>query len=635
MPSQDNSLDELLREMTEDEEELPVGQEAKTPEIDDLSELSEAEIARLLSAGTKEKKENVSRQEDTYQKDVLSMLDGTEDRELQEIQGLLEKSDRSETIAEDSFNSRGSGGDDNPVDRLLADIEEAGENVVAGDVTDGKSSRALEREQRRQEKAAKKEAKKQEKQTGKEKKENKKKENRKKENKEKNKKIGIQENTRSQDKESGAAEEYDVMLDKDLLDSIVSGAGHVGQQDREDRSESLVTAAEQAEEAGSFGDLLSYAQADLDSAEGSEAEWTENRNQSPELDIMTLDASEVDALIDEKPSDGDGSKKEGLLSRMFSFLTEEDEAEAENEDVKLSEENEEILRNLDEEKQKKKGGAKKAKKKKPAKKEKKAKPKKPPKPKKEKKPKQEEPYPLGKKLTFKKALPLIVFGISLGTVIFLLTSLTVDYADKQAASAAYKEGDYEACYRNLFGKKLNENEAIMFGRSESILHIRLWVLEYEMLAEDGAETEALDSLIQTVTAYPDLYQYAAQWNAGSDVYEIYLDVIDILYSKYGLTEAQALEIAAVKSDLEYTRIVNAVAQGHSYENWKSFYGAADGNRPEEEQHDPEESGSEGSVIPEGGDDMPETDSPSGEISEDLEDRLPEEEEIEDGEFIEN
>ncbi len=157
-----------------------------------------------------------------------------------------------------------------------------------------------------------------------------------------------------------------------------------------------------------------------------------------------------------------------------------------------------------------------------------------------------------------------MFGASLGLVIFILTNLATDYTDKQAARDAYKAGDYEACYLNLFGKKLDETEAMMYGRSESILYIRLWLREYEMFVEDGAEVEALDSLIQTVKEYPNLYEYAAQWNAGMDVYEVYQKMLDILSGKYGITEVEALQIAALKSDLQYTKIVTALAEGKEF-----------------------------------------------------------------------
>ena len=139
--------------------------------------------------------------------------------------------------------------------------------------------------------------------------------------------------------------------------------------------------------------------------------------------------------------------------------------------------------------------------------------------------------------------------------------------DKNTAKTAYYNGDYVTCYQNLNGKELNETEAVMYGRSESILYIRLWYREYEMFVEEGAEVEALDSLIQTVKNYPMLYEYASKWNAEGDVYAVYADILNILLDKYGITELQAKEIAKEKDDREYTRMVMALAEGRPYGSW--------------------------------------------------------------------
>lgn len=594
MSSQDDYLDELLEQMPLEEDEDEGAQEAVRPDVEAVSGMTEDEIARLLAQGTAEgSKERENQQafgeESPAAEDVVHMLDETEDRELREIRNLLEKSDKNETIAgEGDSAGAGLGRSENPADRLLADIEEAGEREVAADVMDSKSRRTQKKEQRR----AQKEEKKRAKQAAKA---------------QKGKKAGDggkaaapEARTSSQESKAASGAEYDVMMDRELLDSIVSGAGRVGRHEEEEAGRSGASAAEPAENGGSIADLMSYAQADLEAATDSEADWVEQQGGSSDLDVLTVDMSEADSMladISERPEDKE--KKAGFLSKVVSFLTEEDEPEAENEDVQLSEENEEILKDLDKEGPKKAKKTKKAKKK-PAKKDKKPKPKKPPKPKKQKKPKEPEAYPLGKRLTFKKALPIILFGASLGLVIFILTNLSTDYMDKQAAREAYKAGDYEACYLNLFGKKLDETEAMMYGRSESILYIRLWYREYEMLAENGAEVEALDSLIQTVKEYPDLYEYAARWNAGMDVYEVYQKMLDILSEKYGITEVEALQIAALKSDLQYTRIVTALAQGEEYgsasgqgtgsETTKDNAPDADGQDQEEELPDelPEE-----------------------------------------------
>ena len=101
----------------------------------------------------------------------------------------------------------------------------------------------------------------------------------------------------------------------------------------------------------------------------------------------------------------------------------------------------------------------------------------------------------------------------------------------------------------------------MLGKSESILRIRLWMREYEMFAEQGAEAEALDILIQAVNDYSALYAYAKQWNADGDISVIYGQMLTILESKYHLTEQEAREIAAEPNDIEYTRKVLGIVNG--------------------------------------------------------------------------
>ncbi len=562
MSSQDDYLDELLKGMPQEEsaDEEFGEQGAGGLDIDAVSGMSEEEIERLLAGGTKDngqKQPYISQKADPLQEDVLDLLDGTGDEDLSAIQDMLEKSDRNEAIGgEEDSASVQSGRDENPADRLLADIEEeAGAKEVAADAMDNKSERVLKKEKRREQKEEKKRAK----QAAKAEKGGKHKAGRKNNQKE-------DADLPSQGQGESSAEQYDLMMDKDLLDSIVSGAGRMGRQESRAEGMPAAPAPERKDDgAGNLADLLNYARADLDSSEDSEAEWVESAASANNSDIIAVDMDEADSMladISERP--GEKGKKDGFLSKVVSFLTEEDEPEAENEDVRLSDENEEILKELDKEKPKKAPKAKKAKKK-TAKKDKKAKPKKPPKPKKVKTPKEPEYYPPGKRLTFKKMLPIILFGVSLAVVIFLFVSLSTDYADKQAAREAYAAGDYDACYRNLFGKKLNDAEATMYGRSESILYIRLWFRDYEKFVEEGSEVEALDSLIQTVKDYPDLYEYAAQWNAGMDVYEVYQQILDILSNKYGITEMQALQIADIRSDLEYTRTVTALAEGKAYE----------------------------------------------------------------------
>lgn len=321
-----------------------------------------------------------------------------------------------------------------------------------------------------------------------------------------------------------------------------------------------------------------------------------------------------------KESKTDNKGKKGFFAKLFAFLTEEEEDEDEKKDGEgliLSDENDAILRELDKEDgKKKKKKPKKGKGKEqgaggedeeiPEKKEKKEK-----KPKKPKEPKTKEAEEPGKKLSKKRVRLIFLVCIALGAAFYVLSTVTVEFSEKKKATVAFQSGDYEECYQNLVGKNLNESEQVMFGKSESILRIRLWMKEYEMLAESGQEAEALDSLMQSVHDYPTLYAFSGKWNAVSEVQEVYDQMVEILNSKYGLTEEEAKIIANEEDDLTYSKMVRIIAAGGAFGDWEEGYhdGGMDGRN--------EESGYDGN----GGNDG---------VDQDL---LPEEEELNDVTFI--
>lgn len=566
MPSQDDYLDKLLMDLPEEEEDE--GEETvQIPQI--------MEEDQLQDEGT------------GYWQDIT---DESEDSNVQEIQDLLDKFDRNETIDSEAADTDAPESGESPADRLRADIEKG--ETEAEEAVDSRKKKALEKKRLKEEKAA---AKKAAKEAAKARKEEKR--------RQRKKKDGSEPDDSLPGNGGESIAEYDLLADKDLLDSIVSEAGHLH---REEPSEEEATAGTSAGNAKGADDKIRDI---LDGGSGIS-------------DIIALDMDEMDSILPDISQETDNEekpKKKGLMSKFVDFLMEEEE-ETENEDVKMSEENQEILDELDREKEEpgkeKKPKKKKAKKAK-EKKKKEAKPKKakPPKPKKEKKPKEPEPYIPGKKLTFRKMLPVLLLGATLGAVIFILAYLSVDYMAKREAVAAYEAGDYRSCYLSLYGKKLNETEAEMYGKSESILSIQLCYQEYQKIAQDGSDAEILDNLIQVVNKYPALQAYALQWNAASEVDAVYSQLLAILYERFGVTEEQAREIAAIKGDIAYTKAVMALVEGKGYKAEEIP------NVPE----DPSAQNPDGA----GADDIPGSEDIDGEEP----DVLPEESEIESGNFV--
>lgn len=556
MPSQEDYLDELLKSMSDEDE--AVGDEVKAgpaPDLDSLAEMSEEEIAKRLSEGAagrmQQSGENIE--------DILDIPRESGNGDLGEIQDLLRKADRNEAVDGENTLFGNNPTEKSPADKLLADIERAGETSVAGEGAKTKQERALEKKRLKEEKKAAREAAR----AGKKEK-----------RREKKGRKNIQQAGAGQEMSNAGSKvvrEYDMAADRELLDSIVTEAGKV---------ERRASAGERNEPSAPV-DLMELAAAleaerDVDPSQEVpyEEEYAAAGTGDADSGILALDLDEVDNYIPDitkSSSKGGKEKKKGIMSKFFAFLTEEEE-EPENENLPISDENQEIIREMDKEdaEKAKKKVQKKAKKKEKAaqkkaaqKKEKKPKKAKPPKPKKEKKPREEEPY-LGKKLTFKKVLPILLLGASVGAAIFIFVYLSADYTNKQIAEEAFQAGDYQTCYVNLYGKKRNEKEEMMYGKSESILYIRIWYQEYLKLEEEGDRAKALDCLIRIVNDYPALYEYAFRWEAETEVDQVYTAMLDALSGEYGITETQAKEIAALKSDIEYTRAVRALAGESGY-----------------------------------------------------------------------
>ncbi len=291
------------------------------------------------------------------------------------------------------------------------------------------------------------------------------------------------------------------------------------------------------------------------------------------VDLMDLDLGQDEGKTVEK--------KGGFFSRIWNFLTEEDEEEEEvvkgTEDVPLSDENKTVIEEVEKEKKKKKDKKKKKNKKgqqeegelPEGEEETEADDKKKKKKKKEKKKKDEpaeglEPQIPEKKLSTKRVAIIGAICLTIGLVILICSNIVSDFMIKNVAREAYYEEDYFTCYQNLYGKELNESEEVMLHKSECVLRIRLWVEKYDAFQASGATVEALDSLIQSVSDYDKLYEYAKEWAVEDAVANEYASVLAILSDKYQLTDEQAREIAAIKDDVQYTKVVTAIANGESY-----------------------------------------------------------------------
>lgn len=535
--------------------------------VDELGDLSEEDIERMLqnSSDTSQKNTEEENSEQNSSADnesggdvLMDLLEQSDDAELNDIHSMLQKSDKNEPIdksIEEMINQS-----NNPED-MTPDLEakEALEMVMEmTDPKDRKKNAAAQKRRLKQEK--KKEA------------ERLKAEKRKEKEAKKAKKSGKK-----------SVDDIDVqqLEDDDKMPEIPAIGDSQVRQKRELAYDENMVIPQLNEtddlESKEFDNIVSG----LDEVDISD---TTNLFEGQEVSTDQLVEQEIEryneaAAKENGEEAGENGKKKGFFARLIQLLTQspDDEEEETSDEMKLSDENEVILKEMDEGKKgkkKKEKGKKKDKKAEAGGEEgaeggeggdgKKGKKEKKKKPKKEKAPKLESAEKNSKKLPKKGIIMIFAFCISLAAVVFLINLFVSDYAVKKAAKNAFEAEDYKTCYQNLYGKKRNDTEDVMFHKSECIIKIQIWIKEYEMQMNDGKRLEALDRLIQAVCQYPELYVACVKWNAVPLVSDYYQDILGKLDSNFHISELQALEIGAIPNNVEYTKTLKKILADGGY-----------------------------------------------------------------------
>lgn len=570
MPEENLTMEGSSEELLAMEQE-PITMEVPAEEnaadslsVESFANMSEEEIDKLLSMEQDAEQSAGNQNVEAEKIDLMDILEQSDDGDLQEIHDLLQKSDNNEAIVENPGLKSEEVSQDYM--NLLGEISGESQGEEQNDKLSEREKKAQERRGKREERKAAREANKQAKLEAKQ--EAKAAKETEKEAKRAEKEA--RKEAKKAEKEAKKVKEQQPE-DNNVNENLQEQVQPVAEDDLADIEALLSLAGGDNESSDdpfgvSIDSVLPFVEAD---------------------DIESIDDAfepEESVVLVKKGKRKDSPKK-GWFARFIEFITEEDEeeeAERGNENVQISDENKNIIDDMDKKKKKKKknkkgkGGADEKKEsaaegentEEGAEEDKKAKKKKA---KKEKVPAEMlEEAAEGKKdskITFKRVMPIALVCLSIGVVIVLLADLSGDYSVKKAGRKAYYEGDYQTCYQNLYGKELNESEQVMYSKSESILRMRLWFREYELLVEEGTEPEALDSLLESVKNYPSLYSYASEWNAGTDVAEIYAKMLNVLSEKYHLTEEQALEIATTQNDVEYSKKVYAIVDGAGYGSW--------------------------------------------------------------------
>ena len=96
------------------------------------------------------------------------------------------------------------------------------------------------------------------------------------------------------------------------------------------------------------------------------------------------------------------------------------------------------------------------------------------------------------------------------------------------------------------------------------------------------EIKALHCLLEGVRVKFDVFMKAEEYGVLSQVSDVYQQILDVLESKYNLSEETAMDIIKESSDAVYTRKLEAVIQGKTYSNDTSNIVNQNDLLPEEE-----------------------------------------------------
>lgn len=255
-------------------------------------------------------------------------------------------------------------------------------------------------------------------------------------------------------------------------------------------------------------------------------------------------------------------KSQGLFGRIMAFLTESDDEDAEEgkaDGLEPSDENKNILKELeDEDKNKKKKKVKtKGDEEGKEKKEKK---------KKEKK-KKEKPAAAdsegagtvkkGKRISIKSVLAITAFCLTITAMIIVTCSILPDFFEKRKAREAFYQSDYMKSYELMYGKKLDESDNIIYNKAKTILEMKRKLDSYHNYLGMGKEVQALDALMSGVENYPEILAKAEEYRVTQEVNAVYESILNILNDKYSLAESVAQTIIAY-DDVTYTKRLESI-----------------------------------------------------------------------------
>lgn len=269
-------------------------------------------------------------------------------------------------------------------------------------------------------------------------------------------------------------------------------------------------------------------------------------------------------------------KKPGFFKKLLNLLTEEVEDEeadgeggtsakgaglAEEEQLKLSDENKAVLEAVDGEGDEGKGKKGKKEKKEKAPKEKKVKPKK----EKIKKPKPEETEAdKRKKLPKKYVTGNIFLAISIIVALLLINSYLPNIMLLKEGRDAFYSGDYHTAFLTMYGKDLNEGDQILYDKAKTIVILERKYESHQNYERMNLPYEALSVLFEGLEKYDRLLIKAESLGIEKDLNVVKDKIVNELLTQYGVSEAQAREILTY-SPIDYHAKLESILYGTPFE----------------------------------------------------------------------
>lgn len=163
-------------------------------------------------------------------------------------------------------------------------------------------------------------------------------------------------------------------------------------------------------------------------------------------------------------------------------------------------------------------------------------------------------------LTGKKVSIVFFICIMFMLAVLALVVNFAGYRNRRLAEEAYEQEDYLQCYQLLYGQHLNEGQEVLYHKSK--IHLKMDAVwnRYEQYMMTNQPVRGLDRLIQFVYEYPELSVYAQEWNCEEVTIATYDKVLTVLYDEYKLSEKDALVIANIADDVEYTKYLTKLVE---------------------------------------------------------------------------